>query len=188
VTSVATVYLANAGTEELVVSNVTSSNPSVFAPDVTSFNLDAGENQAVEITFSPDQVGLLTGTLTFTSNDPNRGSLVLSLSGVGDIPVGVREDDEVPVEFALNQNYPNPFNPSTTIYFALPEKGDVTLEVYDLLGSEVRTLATGHHEAGYYRVEWDGTNNSGRFVTSGVYLYRLTAQGFVSTKKMILVK
>jgi len=46
----------------------------------------------------------------------------------------------------------------------------------------------GHHEAGYYRVEWDGTNNAGRFVTSGVYLYRLIAQGSVSTKKMILVK
>jgi hypothetical protein len=187
-TSTTTIYLSNVGTEELVVSNVSSSNPAVFFTDVTAFNLGSGENMAIDIDFTPDQVGLQTGTLTFTSNDPNRGSYVLSLSGVGDVPVAVRENDEIPTEFALNQNYPNPFNPSTSINFGIPVNGEVTIEIYDLLGSRVRTLASGRHEAGYYQVLWDGRNESGQFVTSGVYLYRLTSQGFVATRKMILVK
>jgi hypothetical protein len=187
-TSSMTVYLANLGTEELIVSDVTSSNQAVFFTDVTSFNLDPGAHLAIEIEFSPDQAGILTGTLTFTSNDPNRGSYVVSMTGVGDIPVGIREDEEIPTEFSLRQNYPNPFNPSTTINFGIPVHGEASLEIYDLLGSKVRTLAAGGHEAGYYHVVWDGRNDAGQFVTSGVYLYRLNSQGFVATRKMILVK
>jgi hypothetical protein len=187
-TATATVYMANVGTQDLVVTDVVSSNQAVFSTPVTSFNLLAGENLAVEIEFSPDQAGLLTGTLTFTSNDPTRGSFVISLSGVGDVPVGIRENDQIPTEFALHQNYPNPFNPSTTIQFGIPVNGVATLEIFDLLGGKVRTLVTGHQEAGYYRVSWDGMSDAGQFVTSGVYLYRLSSQGFVSTRKMILIK
>ncbi len=183
-----TLFMANLGTEELVVSSVASSDPSAFSPDVTSFNVLPGEYRSVVVEFTPDQVGLFTGSLTFTSNDLNQGTLVVALSGVGDVPVGIRENDQIPHEFAMGQNYPNPFNPTTVIQFELPVDGPATLEIYDLLGSRVRTLATGPHEAGYYRVAWDGKNGSGRPVTSGVYLYRLTAAEFVATRKMILIK
>ncbi|MGC8898731.1 MAG: C25 family cysteine peptidase [Bacteroidota bacterium] len=91
--------------------------------------------------------------------------------------------ENIPKEFALSQNYPNPFNPSTTIHFALPVDSHVTLKVYDMLGREVMTLVDGYQNAGYHEVKFDGTRFS-----SGIYIYRLTADNFVSVKKMLMLK
>jgi len=96
--------------------------------------------------------------------------------------------DQLPVEFALGQNFPNPFNPSTTFTFDVPQTQVVRLAVYNLLGEKVRSVTDGVVEAGRHQVRWDGTNDQGRGVVSGVYFYRLEASGFVSTKKMILMK
>ena len=85
--------------------------------------------------------------------------------------------------FRLMQNYPNPFNPSTTIEFDLPKTGDVTLKIFNILGEEVATLAYDRLSAGSYSYDWDASH-----LASGVYLYRLEAEGFVQTKKMILMK
>lgn len=95
---------------------------------------------------------------------------------------------EVPMTYSLAQNYPNPFNPTTTIGFALPAAGDVKLEVFNLLGQKVRTLVNGELMAGQHTVEWDGTTNAGSKVASGVYFYRLTAEKFTDTRKMLLLK
>lgn len=96
---------------------------------------------------------------------------------------------DLPEEFRLSQNYPNPFNPSTTISFALPEAvSSVQLDIYDVTGALVRTLATGSHEAGYHEVRWDGRDLNGRQVVSGAYLYRLHAGDFQVTKAMMMVK
>jgi hypothetical protein len=99
---------------------------------------------------------------------------------------------ELPKEFALHQNYPNPFNPTTSITYELPKSASVTLKIYNLLGAEVRTLVTETQGAGYYQVVWDGRNNAGSSVASGIYTYRLTAnsdtKSFVQTHKMILMK
>jgi len=94
----------------------------------------------------------------------------------------------VPKVFALEQNYPNPFNPITTIKFALPEPASVRLEVYNLLGQRVITLIDKELPAGDYTTRWEGTDNSGQPVASGVYLYRIDAGKFKSSKKMILLK
>ncbi|NUN69149.1 MAG: T9SS type A sorting domain-containing protein [Bacteroidetes bacterium] len=94
----------------------------------------------------------------------------------------------LPVEFALEQNYPNPFNPSTTIQFALPSDASVRLTVYDILGREVRSLVNTDMAAGYHNVAWDGRNNKGTSVASGIYIYRIEAGQFISTKKMMLLK
>jgi hypothetical protein len=94
----------------------------------------------------------------------------------------------VPTEFALTQNYPNPFNPTTSIQIQLPENGWTLLQVYDVLGREVKTLVNREMAAGSHVVTWDGTADDGRAVPSGVYIYRLTTQNFVSTKKMIVVR
>jgi hypothetical protein len=91
--------------------------------------------------------------------------------------------NDIPVGFQLNQNYPNPFNPSTTIEFALPTPGFVTLSVYNILGEKVATLVSEELAAGSYKYEWDATE-----LTSGIYFYSLSAGEFVSTKKMILMK
>ena len=94
----------------------------------------------------------------------------------------------VPERFVLRQNYPNPFNPVTTIRFALPRTEQVTLVVYDIHGREIRTLLDARKPAGRYQIRWDGTNQSGVPVASGVYFYRLQAGRFVAERKMILMR
>ena len=96
--------------------------------------------------------------------------------------------DRLPAEFALGQNYPNPFNPGTAITFSLPHRSDVTLTVYDILGREVTVLIRQRINAGTQSVRWEGTDASGKLVGSGVYFYRLTADAFTTTKKMLLLK
>lgn len=95
---------------------------------------------------------------------------------------------EIPSEFALSQNYPNPFNPTTSIKFQVAQDAKVSLVVYDMLGQRVRTLVDGIQEAGFYTVRWDGSNDFGSKVASGIYIYRLQAGSFVSTMKMNLMK
>ncbi|NUN71058.1 MAG: DUF4623 domain-containing protein, partial [Bacteroidetes bacterium] len=94
----------------------------------------------------------------------------------------------VPSQYVLEQNYPNPFNPATTIRFALPAMGSVRLTVYDILGRQVRTLMNGEAAAGYHSVVWDGRNDLGRQVATGMYIYRIESGSFISTKKMMLLK
>ena len=83
---------------------------------------------------------------------------------------------------------PNPFNPSSQISYALPEASDVQLVIYDMLGRQVRVLVNTHQVAGRYTVVWDGRNQLGEAVSSGVYLYRIYAGSFAETKKMTLMK
>ncbi len=100
----------------------------------------------------------------------------------------------IPIRTAtLGQNYPNPFNPATKIEYRLPDsnpeaKASVSLVVYDVRGSRVRELVSGQQNAGKHVVEWDGRNDAGDPVGSGVYFYRLTTPGFASAKKMVLLK
>lgn len=98
----------------------------------------------------------------------------------------VEEDElngKIPSDYNLNQNYPNPFNPSTNIQYSVPEKGFVSLKVYNILGKEVAQLVSGEKEAGTYNVNFDASD-----MTSGIYLYELRAGNKTFTKKMMLVK
>lgn len=88
----------------------------------------------------------------------------------------------------LLQNAPNPFNPETIIEFTLAAPGPVLLEVYDLRGLRVRTLAAADLPAGVHRIRWDGCDDAGRAVASGVYCYRMSTEGFMSVRKMMLLK
>jgi hypothetical protein len=94
----------------------------------------------------------------------------------------------VPEAFALEQNYPNPFNPTTQIRYALPQESHVSLTVYNMLGEEVAQLVNAVQPEGYYEVRWDGRNNRGVAVSTGVYIYRISAGNFVQTMKMVLLK
>ena len=91
-----------------------------------------------------------------------------------------------PVGNALFVNYPNPFNPSTTIRYSLKESSNATLAVYNSLGQKIRTLVDGSQAAGVHTVQWDGRNESGQQVSSGVYFYRLQSGTFRKTMKMVL--
>ncbi len=89
----------------------------------------------------------------------------------------------VPKEFRLQQNYPNPFNPTTTIQFALPQRSNVTLKLYDILGRRVATLVDEELEPGVHKVNFDAED-----LASGVYFYRIQAETFVRTKKLMLLR
>ncbi|MBN2354784.1 T9SS type A sorting domain-containing protein [candidate division KSB1 bacterium] len=93
-----------------------------------------------------------------------------------------------PLQFALEQNYPNPFNPETRIYFQLPRAQEIKLIIYNMRGQQVRTLVDERRHAGQHVVNWDGRNNSGQRVPSGLYIYRIVTDGFIAHKKMLLVK
>lgn len=95
---------------------------------------------------------------------------------------------EIPTHFELGQNYPNPFNPSTTISFSVPKTGEVTLSIYNLRGQLVRTLVSGVIQVGRHRVVWDGADERGARAASGIYVYRMQADGFVASRKLVLMK
>ncbi len=109
---------------------------------------------------------------------------------IGLFPTDITEFDfdNLPSKFNMTQNYPNPFNPTTTIEFNLPMKSNVTVVIYNLLGQEVQQLVNQQYSAGNYRVTWDGTSNNGIQVATGMYLYQIVTDGFIETKKMLLLK
>ncbi len=94
----------------------------------------------------------------------------------------------LPDDFELSQNFPNPFNPSTNIRFGLPVAGHVRLDIFNLLGQKVTTLVDADYDAGRHTVVWNGESSSGELVASGVYFYRLSAERFTETRKMLLLK
>ncbi len=95
----------------------------------------------------------------------------------------VKEKGGLPKEFSLSQNYPNPFNPTTKIEFALPQRAQTRIIVYDVLGREIETLLNRELESGYYESNFNAIN-----LHSGVYFYRIQSGNFIQTKKMILMK
>jgi hypothetical protein len=99
-----------------------------------------------------------------------------------------KESGSPPDDFSLSQNYPNPFNPQTVISYSLPQDAHVKLVIHNILGQKVKTLVDEHQSAGVQSVCWDGTDDKGNQVSSGVYLYKLEADEFSDMKKMLLVK
>ncbi|MCG8605151.1 T9SS type A sorting domain-containing protein, partial [bacterium] len=97
-------------------------------------------------------------------------------------------ESSIPEGYALFQNHPNPFNPNTTITFAVPEAGEVTLAIYNLMGQLIRTLHSGPIAAGLHSVVWNSTDFRGAKVASGIYVYKLRAGDFSEVKKMSLLR
>ncbi len=102
-----------------------------------------------------------------------------------DVP---KEGKNRPAQFELSQNYPNPFNPTTTIRYYLPKREKVTLEIFNLLGEQVKVLANEEQPAGEHALTWNGTDERGKVLPSGIYFYRLKGQDFSETKKMLFLK
>lgn len=102
--------------------------------------------------------------------------------------IGIEHDFHMPYKFELAQNYPNPFNPSTTIRFQIAKPAHVGINVYNVSGQKVRTLVDGNYPEGRHSVEWDGTDDWGHQVVSGVYVYQLKTNACFDTKKLLLLK
>ena len=98
------------------------------------------------------------------------------------------DEELLPIQYALYQNYPNPFNPTTTLRYDIPENSYVTITIYDMLGRHIKTLINQTQDAGYRSIIWDATNDYGKPVSSGIYLYQIQAGEYMQTKKMVLLK
>ena len=115
----------------------------------------------------------------------NQSNLSLPVTA---IITAIDNENSIPKNFSLQQNYPNPFNPSTIIEYQLPKSETVRLNVFDILGRDVATLVNTFQSAGSYKVQWNGKNNKGSDLTSGIYFYSIEAGSFRAIKKMIYLK
>ena len=98
------------------------------------------------------------------------------------------DGNQIPVAYALHQNYPNPFNPVTNLRYDLPEDAMVNITIFDMMGKVVRTMLNEEQSAGFKVLQWNGSNNNGQPVSSGLYIYTITTDNFSKTRKMILMK
>jgi len=128
-------------------------------------------------------------TVSVTSGaDICADTIIGIIQGEGTICGGVNSIDseteiDIPKVFALDQNYPNPFNPTTIIQYSIPQRSNVTLKVYDVLGNEVVTLVNEEKDRGVYSINFDAPT-----LASGIYLYSLQSGSFVETKKLMFIK
>jgi len=182
-----TVRITNSGSGTLVVTSVVTGS-GVFRPGRTSFTIGAGESDTLSVLFEPDAIGEYRDTLVMTTNAPGVEYGVV-LTGRGESSMEVEGEEEgLPRAYVLGQNYPNPFNPETEIRYGIPREGHVRLTVYTMLGEEVATLVNEEQGAGWYQVVFGGKGKNGRELASGTYLYRLEAEGYVATRKMLFLK
>ena len=151
----------------------------------------AGMQRMVLVNWNGGDVTTASGPSDYNAELPDSGSVFRIMmpksNHVGDSllvfsPL-VSDSGKLPMKFQLKQNYPNPFNPLTTIEYALPKESKVILEIFNVLGQKVVTLVNAKQKAGIYLVEWNASK-----LASGLYIYRLKAGTFISSKKMLLVK
>ncbi len=157
---------------------------------VLEFHISAeAEEQLVWITIGegPNGLPLNFGLMTTTTDED-----ITPIVSDGYIRYGAVDIDDnsglLPTEYAINQNYPNPFNPETNIEYQLPTAGYVDISVYNILGQNVKTLVAENQQAGIHKAHWNGANNDGEKVPSGIYFYTIKADKFSDTKKMIMLK
>ncbi|HCR18059.1 MAG TPA: hypothetical protein DIU35_11300 [Candidatus Latescibacteria bacterium] len=174
--------------------------PSKFADqDEVALQVADGPGQVVlsDITGSAVQGDGDLVQLQFQVLDQVRAGRVEIVSALVSDPSGnvsellgahVAEIRMMPEIYVLGDNYPNPFNPETVVPFAIPEKGDVRVAVYNLLGQEIAVLASGRLEAGFHRVTWNGNDAAGNAMSTGIYFVRMVANGFTDVNKVMLLK
>jgi len=142
-------------------------------------------------TFELDTGRVVQNTL-FTNTVPSDApvNFVKAIITVTGPPTEVKDvnQGQRPESYSLSQNYPNPFNANTQISFALPKSGKTRLEIFNILGQKVNTLADEYMTAGYKIVNWDGRDERGMEVPSGIYFYRLRSENFLQTKKMLMIQ
>ena len=156
--------------------------------DPNSGTIIAGQSANITITYDASNLieGEYSADITILSNDPAEPEVIIPVT----LTVGYvnTEHGVLPVVTKLQDNYPNPFNPTTNIAYSVKEAGNVNLKVYNVKGQLVRTLVNDVKETGNYTSTWNGTDNSNKSVSSGVYFYKMKSGNYSSTKKMILMK
>jgi len=116
------------------------------------------------------------------------GSFMIKSENVKNVVIRLSEGVNIPATFALSQNYPNPFNPVTHFTVALPKATEVEVAVYDILGRKIASLLNGNQPAGQYTLEWNGRDDNGMAVTTGMYFLRVSSDEFNAARKVMLMK
>ncbi|MBX7151409.1 T9SS type A sorting domain-containing protein [bacterium] len=162
-----------------------------YADLKAEFSYDAGTVRIEYTDFDEAKIGLYqytNGTWQYAGGMGDKGKVAAAVTS-NQIAVFYNPDfDATPKDFALERNYPNPFNPTTNIRYSVPAENRVVIKVYNMLGQEVRTLVNDVKPAGKFEVAWDGRNNAGQSVASGVYIYRMEAGQFNKAQKMLFIK
>ncbi len=171
----------------------TNSEPELSEANHKDFPIIPNDSKYTEYAIDMSDVPGWTGTLKQLRIDPNKdvssGSFSIDYIKILTVQTAVNDKSlQKPTYFWLAQNYPNPFNPTTTIYYSLGKSEDVTLAVYNVLGQKIRTLVDRRMTAGEHFCQWDGKDNFGRQMSSGIYFYNIKAGSFSKTIKMIMMK
>ncbi len=189
VTTTATQLRENEHAKVTVTASDPDGNKLLYRSSGADHDTAGGENSFIITAFHDPSGGIHTYKF-WVVNEVNMYSetKVIEINFLS--PSAVNEDHaaESPRVFTLHQNTPNPFNPATAISFSLAESKNMSLVVYDTLGRTVRTLANGPLPAGKHTIRWDGRDNSGRAVSSGVYICRMRAGAFEKSIKMTYVR
>ena len=149
---------------------------SEFSDSITASDDDDGDDEGDDDDNGDDDDG---------DDDDGASGKASGSQRIDDIPHSTVVAQNFPV---VAQNFPNPANPSTEIGYQLAEATDVSLAIYNIKGQRVRTLVNRVEGAGYYQVTWDGRDDTGREVASGVYLYRFASKALVETRRMVLIR
>lgn len=184
--TIATMSVNNIGYQQLEINNITADQPWIWEITPTAFSVASGHSKSVTVKVSPDGLspGTYYGSLQIACNDPDENPCMIPVKFLVAQPTGIGDDRQVvPSDYFLWQNYPNPFNPSTNIKYQIPTTTHVSLRVFDILGREVAILVDGIEQIGYKSVEFDGSR-----LTSGMYIYQLKTDRYVSVKKMLLLR
>jgi len=188
---------ATSPTQTFTIANIGSGAMTVTAIDIVGaefsltatglpWGLEAGATRSFTLAFMPTTTGEKTANVSITHNTSGSPCIV-EVSGVG-APVSEYDETAKPIATALGGNYPNPFNPETMIGFTLARAEVVVVDIYNLRGQKVRSLAGEVYDVGSHSVVWNGLADDGSHVGSGVYFYRMTAGEYVGVGKMVMVK
>jgi len=166
-------------------------------------DLEPGNGVIANLVFKVDDPTIKSIQITpTTTTEPDHSLMFIHVDEAGQLKESVPQlagfevalpasdpgGNGLPTKYDLFQNAPNPFNPTTVVSYDLPKASQVRLEVFNVLGQKVKTLVNDFKEAGTQTVIWDGTDNSGSSVASGLYFYRISAGDFSATKKMMMLK
>ena len=180
--SLETFWIYNNGGSNLIINNYSHTNNAYSVLNLTTpLLLEPDDSTTIIVKFAPPSIGLFSDTLKLFSNDIDEKNSYVYLSGVGINVTGVKEN--YPLQFMLYQNYPNPFNPTTSIKYSLPRVAFVKLQLFNIYGQLVQTLVNEQKMPGTHEIKFNASQYS-----SGVYFYRLQAENFVTTKKLLLIK
>jgi len=178
--SMQTIAISNIGNGTLTANAYT--NTDEFSVYPTTFNIEPGETLDVEITFSPTYEGIISDTLIILSNDPENPEVSISLTGKGEVLVGV---DSNIMSVNSIRAYPNPFNASITISFSLDEvrPHQTEISIYNIKGQLIKELSINDQSA-----IWNGRDANGNSVASGIYFYKMDSGRYTANKKIVLMK